>query len=263
MIQSALINPEFNSVDHRPSLTLIKDGQHPVRRNKDGSLDRRRCHKQAGKSSEVYAFKSESEINAMNAVFDYRIAHAYGEDRHMEQRNKLLFNIGINIGLRASDLCSLKWSFFFEDETLMVKDHEALIPKKQRKTGKYVKIFCNSNVIKILDQYIEEYPVDDLDSYIFYSRKTGNPIEEKSLWRIIKTAAKEAGIKQNIGSHSLRKTFGYWVWHLAADKNDALVKLQYIFRHDNPITTMRYIGIYDNDLRDTFESLNFGEGYLS
>ena len=37
------------------------------------------------------------------------------------------------------------------------------------------------------------------------------PIAESSIWRILNDDVIEAGIKQNIDSHSLRKTFGYWI----------------------------------------------------
>ena len=80
----------------------------------------------------------------------------------------------------------------------------------------------------------------------------------KSLWRIIKETADEAGIKQNIGSHSLRKTFGFWCWHQAEDKNKALVILQQIFNHSTTQVTSRYIGILDDELEDMFHSIDLG-----
>lgn len=265
MNQSTAAYPVINSPSKAPALTLIKDGQRPVHYNKDGSVDGRsvnRNRKPVGKSSEVFAFTSFDQINAMNAILDDRIENSVGLEHKMACRNKLLFNVGINVGLRASDLRVLKWSFFFEDETLMVKDHESIMPKKQRKQHKFVKIFCNDNVVKALNQYMEQYPVENLDDYLFFSRKGNEPMTEWTMWDIIKKTAIQAGIKQNIGTHSLRKTFGYWAYHLAADKSEALVRLQQIFRHDNPITTMRYIGIYDNELKSVFDSLNFGEDYL-
>ena len=30
-------------------------------------------------------------------------------------RDYIMFEIGINLGIRASDLCSLRWNFFFEE----------------------------------------------------------------------------------------------------------------------------------------------------
>ena len=78
------------------------------------------------------------------------------------------------------------------------------------------------------------------------------------MWDIIDKVAKEAGISQNIGSHSLRKTFGYWIWHESEDKNKALVILMKIFNHSDTATTAKYIGITDDEFQDTYDSIDIG-----
>lgn len=50
--------------------------------------------------------------------------------------------------------------------------------------------------------------------------------------------AKEVGLTE-IGTHTLRKTFGY---HFYQQYKDVAV-LQQIFNHSSPAVTMRYIGI--------------------
>ena len=260
MIQNAV--PNINVSSHHPNFVLIKDGQKQPRLKKDGTQDLRRSNAKTGESTEVYAFKTAEEINAVNRVFDQRISALYGDDRKTEWRNKLLFNIGINIGLRVSDIRLLKWSFFLNEDMTMKKEY-TLMPKKQRKQKKIVKVFFNSNVEKVINQYIAEYPICSLDDYLFVSGKTGEPLLEKSIYSIIKKAAKEAGITQNIGTHSLRKTFGFWMWHLAENKEAALVTLMHIFKHSDLTTTRRYIGLLDTDIQEMYDSLDFGEEYLN
>jgi integrase len=243
---------------------LIIGGQKEkeVKYNKDGSVRRTRCNKVAGQDSEVYAFKTKEEINAMLEVLDYHIATATNENQQqIAYRNKMLFVIGINIGIRGSDLRTLKWSFFFDkkdDGTLKFKTFYVIQPMKQRKQKKFVKLFFNDAVKNAINSYIEKYPIDNLDDYLFSSRKGDEPIEVSSLWRIIKSTAAEAGITQNIGSHSLRKTFGFWCWHNHEDKNKALVILQQIFNHSSTQVTARYIGILDDEIEDMFHSINLG-----
>ena len=70
--------------------------------------------------------------------------------------------------------------------------------------------------------------------------------------------AKEAKIKQRVGSHTLRKTFGYWTWRNAEDKSKALVNLQFIFNHSSQIETMKYIGLTNDETSDMFNKLNLG-----
>ena len=182
-----------------------------VRYNKDGSVDKRNPNKVAGVSSEVYPFTSEEEIKTMIDVFNKHIEEASNDNKRMIAcRNKMLFLIGINVGLRASDLITLKWNFFFNDDGIF-KDSYTLQPKKTKKAKKFVKLYFNQVVKKAVADYIEQYPIQDMDEYLFKSRKGDSHITEISLGRIIKDAAEEAGIERNICSHSLRKTFGYHI----------------------------------------------------
>lgn len=237
-----------------------------VKYNKDGSVKKTKCNKIAGEASEVYAFRTKEEIASMLAVFDRHIKEAPDDNKkQIACRNKLLFVIGINIGIRASDLRTLRYDFFYnhnEDDVLEFKDFYVLQPMKQRKQKKFVKIFFNQTVKTVLNDYVSMYPVDDLNDYLFSSRKGDEPITVQSLWRIIKDAAIEAGIKQNIGSHSLRKTFGFWAWREAEDKNKALVTLQQIFRHSDSLTTMRYIGLMDDEISNMYNSIDLGLEYI-
>jgi len=241
--------------------------------NLDGSVNRSHPNKVKGKSSEVYAFRTEEEIEAMVNVFNKHIQESSGVRRKIACRNKLMFIIGISVGLRASDLRVLKWSRFFDENGDKVEKSNVM-PKKTQKEKKYVPIFLTDLMEKAINNYINEYPIEDYDTYLFVSRKNtgrdrvgdqdvpdinGNmPIAEKSILKILKDTAKEAGIKQNIGSHSLRKTFGYSIYHKAENKTDAVIRLQRLFNHSKPSITEKYIGITDDELEETVKSLDFG-----
>lgn len=239
----------------------VIDNRKPVRYNKDGSISKIKCNKVSGKDSEVYAFRTKEEISDVLKVFDKHIEEATNNNqRQIACRNKLLFIIGINVGIRGSDLRTLKWSFFFDKNNgeLNFKNFYVLQPMKQRKQKKFVKLFFNQTVKTAINNYIAEYPVENLDDYLFSSRKGNEPITVSALWRIIKEAAVEAGIRQNIGSHSLRKSFGFWCWHQSEDKNKALVILQQIFNHSSTQVTAKYIGILDDEIEDMFNSIELG-----
>ena len=233
-----------------------------VHYNKDGSVSKRRPNKTAGTSSEVYPFTSEEEIKSMIDVFDKHIKEASNQgQRQIAARNKMLFLIGINISLRASDLCDIKWSFFLNEDGTF-KDSYSLQPKKTKKTGKYVKLYFNETVKKAITNYLEEYPMEDINDYVFKSREGNGHITSIHLGKVIKDTAKEAGIERNICSHSLRKTFGYHVWHNAEDKEKALIMLMTIFNHSSVIMTKKYIGLMDEEIEDVFNGLNLGLDFL-
>lgn len=233
-----------------------------VRYNKDGSVDKRHSNKVAGVSSEVYPFTTQEEIKAIIDVFNKRIEEASNENKRMIAcRNKMMFLIGVNLGIRASDLCGLRYSFFLNNDGTF-KEFYKLQPKKTRKTGKFVTLYFNQTIKKAIADYIEKYPVENIDEYIFKSRKGDGSVTEKSLWKIVVDAANDAGLESNYGSHSLRKTFGYWVWHNAEDKNKALVTLQVIFNHSSTATTAKYIGLTNDEVSDIFNSLDLGLDYI-
>lgn len=230
--------------------------------NKDNNVNKKHSNKVAGVSSEVYPFTTEEEIKMMIDLFNNRINKALDENKkQIAYRNKMLFVIGINVGLRASDLITLKWNFFFNNDRTF-KEFYILQPKKTKKQKKFVKLFFNQTVKKAIMDYIQEYPIQDMDDYLFKSRKGNKHITEISLGRIIKNAADEVGINKNICSHSLRKTWGYFVWHKAKDKSKALVILQQCFNHSDSLTTMKYIGIMDEEKKEMYESIDLGLDYL-
>jgi integrase len=232
-----------------------------VKYNKDGTIDKRHSNRVTGVSSTVYPFNVE-EIKAIIDVFDKRIYEATNDNqKQIAHRNKMLFLIGVNVGLRASDLMQLRWSYFYKDN-MTFKDFYTLQPKKTKKTGKFVKIFFNQTVKKAIENYVSDYPVDDLNGYLFKSRKGDNPITERGLWKIIVDVAADAGIDKNVGSHSLRKTWARNIYDNAEDKSGALVMLQECLRHTDSLTTLRYISIMDEEKKDMYESIELGLDYI-
>lgn len=228
-----------------------------VKYNKDGSIDKRHSNRVSGVSSTVYPFNVE-EIKAVIDVFNSRIDEATNDNqRQIACRNKMLFLIGVNVGLRASDLMQLRWSYFFKND-MTFKDFYVLQPKKTRKTGKFVKIFFNQTVKKAIENYVNDYPIEDLNGYLFKSRKGDNPITERGLWKIIVDVAADADIEKNVGSHSLRKTWARNIYDNAEDKGGALVMLQECLRHSDSLTTLRYISIMDEEKKDMYESIELG-----
>ena len=232
-----------------------------IKYNKDGTVKKIPNNSVIGKSKEVFAFKTREEIADMIRVFDKHISEATNDNHMMiAKRNKLMFIIGLNVGVRGGDLGSLKWNTFFEekDGEYVFKDMYILCPEKTKNKSKYVKLFFNQAVRTAITEYVNEYPIKSLDDFVFPSRKGNEGIERNSICKILKATAKEAGIKQNIGSHSLRKSFGFWCWHDANDKDKALVVLQMLFNHDSTQTTLRYIGVMANEIEDMFNSIDLG-----
>jgi|GEM_PF-291023 len=228
-----------------------------VKCNLDGSAKRTRSNKKKGDASEVYAFRTDAEITSMISIFNKHInesEHPFQEK--INRRNKMLFILGINIGIRGSDLCGLKWNDIFH-ENGMFKEGKKIMPQKTASKGKYVLLVYNGAVKKTISDYVSLYPITDMNDYIFKSLKGGS-ISRMSAGRIIKEIANECEIIQNINSHSLRKTFGYQHYIKATDKSAAVILLQKIFNHDSQHTTLKYIGIEQEDLEEFYNEMELG-----
>lgn len=194
-----------------------------------------------GEKQEVYPFREEADLQKMYNYFVEK-----GQDR-----NVMLFVVGINVGLRAGDLLSLKWNRVIEDNNKIVD----CVTIKEEKTDKFRKFYFNDVCKKVLWNYYNKFS-PRLNEYVFESVKTGNSLDVRSAGKILKTAAKAVGIKYNVGTHSLRKTFGYH--QLKAHENDAMFvcQLQQLFNHSSPQITLRYCGLEDERLRQYYNDVN-------
>ncbi len=156
--------------------------------------------------------------------------------KQRSQRDFLLFVFGINTGIRICDLLNLKVNDVWDGE----KVEEFLFIAENGK-HKEQTIYLNNNVRDALISYLSASNLTNYD-FLFKSKNCDQPITRQQAYRIINKAARDVGIMDNIGTHTIRKTFGYHAYR----KGIALSILQSIFGHSCPSETLRYIGIDKN-----------------
>lgn len=245
-------------------LKLIDGNTNKVKRIKaDGTVDQRyknTGNRKSGVSSKVY-FLNREEIEMMKSSLLKNIEESSEPTNElMNRRNYALFCMGINVGLRISDLIKLRWCDIF-DKHWEVKDMISIKPKKTERFNKYVTIVFNDSFKMAVQEYKNEVTrlrdLPQLDDYIFWGKMNANsPIKEKSVCAIIKLVAEQAGIKKNVGTHSLRKTFGRNFYMESKDRAYALRMLQECFGHESASTTLTYIGITIEELVSFYNSVN-------
>lgn len=163
-------------------------------------------------------------------------------------RDYIMFEIGINIGIRVTDFTQQKVQFYRE---ACEKGFVEMIPKKTAKYNKKVVVPINKDLNKLIQEYIKDK--DDTD-WMFPSRKKGYSITREQVYRILNEAAAAVGITDNIGCHSMRKTFGYWHYYY----NHDIRLLMDIFNHSSEEVTLRYIGVSEEKKRESMECMNLG-----
>lgn len=178
-------------------------------------------------------------------------------------RNELLFILGINVGLRISDILTLKFSDLLKPNMRTVKDYVTITEKKTSKTKKF---YLGDIVVKVIENYFKEYGEFYLNYYIFKSRKGNNsPITRQQAYRILNNAAEVIGlierdpktetiISGEIGTHTLRKTFGFHAYQ----NGTSLELLMDIFNHSSKSQTLRYIGITEEQKKNVYMQSNLG-----
>ncbi|MGE5629491.1 MAG: tyrosine-type recombinase/integrase [Caulobacteraceae bacterium] len=156
----------------------------------------------------------------------------------------LLFKFGLNTGLRISDILPIKISDIFNSNWCF-KDHLIL---KEKKTGKEKKIKLNNALRNSIQSYVKNQKLS-FDSYLFSSQK-GTHIGRVQAYRVLKEAADAIGI-ENFGTHSLRKTWGYWTYKISRYNIGLIMDT---FNHSSMGITLRYIGV-NQDQKDELYSL--------
>ncbi len=180
-------------------------------------------------------------------------------------RDNMLFIVGINFGLRVSDLRMLRFSNLINDN-LTFKNRFAVFEKKTRNTRKRKKnryITINHAVIEAVTLYLEHTPGVSLSDYMFrsISNNGGNsntPISTRSIDRILKGIANDLDLNIKMSTHTLRKTFCYHQMVMSHNDSRKLMLLQKMLNHSSPAQTLDYIGITSDEIDEAYKNLNLG-----
>lgn len=176
---------------------------------------------------------SYEEISSMIDTID--LSQPFGH------RNKAIIETMYGCGLRVSEVISLKISnIYFKDEFIRVigkGNKERLIPISQ-------------SIIKTLNIYLEGERVQQVinpkhSDTVFINRR-GNGLSRQMIFLIIKELAEKAGIKKNIGPHTIRHSFATHLIEGGAD----LRAVQQMLGHSSISTTEIYTHISDQYLRE-------------
>lgn len=153
------------------------------------------------------------------------------------KRDQFLFTLGINTGLRASDLVSLK-----------VGDIRGKASAKvtEQKTGKVRKLHLAA-ISADINEYCEGMSDSD---WLFPSNRSDSNghISTTQAYRVLTRAGDWLG-RDDIGTHTMRKSFGYHYYKRTKD----VATLMEIFGHAAPAITKRYIGINDDEIADSLK----------
>lgn len=163
------------------------------------------------------------------------------------ERMFLLFEIGINTGLRISDMIRLKKKNVCGE----------WIETVEQKTGKVSRIPLNTRIREIIQDRCRDMDPED---WLFPSRQPRKddavqlPMTRRNAYNDIRKIATMYDLGDHIGCHTLRKTFGYWHYK----QNKDLEILRQWFNHTSQLVTLRYIGMDEDERKKSVTGFNPG-----
>ena len=163
-----------------------------------------------------------------------------------DPRNLALFTYGINTALRASDILRTR-----------LCDVEDLKPGetfnlREKKTQKKRSVPINQASYEAIQKYLNVRPRTSPEAPLFLSR-TGKEraITVSALNALVKLWGQKVGIRDNLGSHSLRKTFGFH-----QRKNGiSIPTLMVIYNHSSQKQTLQYLGVNEQEVLEAFQNV--------
>ena len=188
---------------------------------------------------------NNAEIKRLKAVIN---------DNRYAVRNMTLMLLGLNVGLRAKELASLKVSDVLTDD-FKIRDR-CVLAKEQTKRDEANRIFFNKAIRKQLATYLNDDAFKHLqhrrDSTLFIT-KNNTAFTTNTLVNLFAQLFKLANIQQ-ASTHSFRRTFAT----VLNDNATNVFTIQKLMRHKNIATTMLYVNVTDTQLINATNNLKLG-----
>ena len=156
-------------------------------------------------------------------------------------RDLCLFVLGINTAFRANELLSIRVG---QVRDLKVGD---VLDMRQSKTKAYRQVTLNRRAVEAI-QVLLRSRAYEADEFLFFSR-WGERLGVPEVSRKVKSWCKDIRLDGNYGSHSLRKTWGFWQYK----RGTPIPLLMEAFGHQTQRQTMAYLGIQSMEVAQIFE----------
>lgn len=177
----------------------------------------------------VEPIRSKTKIKQM-----YHVLSQY------DPKYRLLFKFGLNTGLRISDMLPIRVHDVMNENG----EFKEYLTIREKKTDKEKRLKLNQTLKRMISSYVQKMALKG-DFYLFLSKKGGH-IGRIQAYRVLKAASEQCEI-ENFGTHSLRKTWGYWTYKISKYNIGLIMET---LNHSSPAVTLRYIGI-SQDLKDS------------
>ena len=158
-------------------------------------------------------------------------------------RNKAMLELMYSSGLRVSELLNLEVNNI---------DFNMNLVRVFGKGSKERIVPIDDIATKYLYEYINIYRntlLKNKESDILFLNSRGDKLTRQGFFKILKTIAREKGIKKELSPHTLRHSFATHLLNHGAD----LRSIQTMLGHENIETTQIYTHVSDNYIKENYD----------
>ena len=158
-------------------------------------------------------------------------------------RNKAMLELMYSSGLRVSELLNLEVNNI---------DFNMNLVRVFGKGSKERIVPIDDIATKYLSEYISVYRntlLKNKESDILFLNSRGDKLTRQGFFKILKTIAREKGIKKELSPHTLRHSFATHLLNHGAD----LRSIQTMLGHENIETTQIYTHVSDNYIKENYD----------
>lgn len=191
-------------------------------------------HPKKGSSIKVEPIRQKAAIERIKAVLLSKGKY----------RDHCLFTLGINTAFRANELLSLTVG---QVAHLEVGDTLEL---KQSKNKRYRAVTLNKTTIEAIQLYLkQDWRIDASkgNEPLFYSQQ-GGVLTVGTITAMLKAWCSGAGCKGNFGSHTMRKTWGFWQYK----RGTPIPLLMEAYGHASQQQTLAYLCITGAEVQEIY-----------
>jgi integrase len=235
----------WNKTGSRKKHTKVVPKGMPKKLDNPNDDYQRKTSTKLGKQTMWYFTKPDFELMQRACLVHMQKAVPGSDTEYRWERNYVMMMTGVNTGCRTTTILELTPRNFAGGK-FYVKEH---------KTGKTQNYELKDSMYKLLNDFTEKWGFTR-DEFIFRKHKgsVNKPLTRQAAWLFITKLADEIGIKYNVGSYSLRKSFARWLYDDCHD----IFKVMRVLQHSDPIITARYICLEEDEVMKIREGIEYG-----
>ncbi len=170
----------------------------------------------------------ENEIKALLKVFNKRYISSF--------TNYLLIRVMVETGMRVAEVLNLTL------ENINRTTGKVFIREGKGKKDRVV--YFHNGLLVEFNEYLDR--MEKGNTGLVFSTRTGKPLNQNNVNRMIDTYRVKAGIEKHITAHTFRHTYAT---KLLKETNN-LSKVQKVLGHSHISTTQIYIHLCDKDVEE-------------